>query len=273
MTGGTTDGLLTAGRFAQSTLLSAKALRIYADRGLLAPHVVDPANGHRRYHPDQVRTGWTIALLRTAGLSLDEIGGIVHADAEDALARLERSAATLERRTAANLAVLRRVRLHLREEHDMAAVTTTVVPDRPVLSVLRRMRPDEMATVIPAELVRLRAAAADAGLTETGRAFGIFHRPITDDSDGPLEITLPVDDLTDLTGDIRSYRLPGGAMATREAIGEETWFPAILARYDEVRSWITDAGRSPIGPPREIWHNSPHDSEPLRLTIAWPYLP
>ena len=51
----------------------------------------------------------------------------------------------------------------------------------------------------------------------------------------------------------------------------ETDFPAILALYDEVHSWITDSGRTPVGPPREIWHNAPRDPEPLRLTISWPY--
>lgn len=153
----------------------------------------------------------------------------------------------------------------------MPDVTTELVPDRPVLSLLRRMRPDEMDTVIPAELRRLRAAAAQAGLVEEGPPFGIFHRPITEESDGPLEITLPVDDLADLTGEIRSYQLPGGWVANREAVGSETDFPQILALYDEVHSWITDAGRSPVGPPREVWHNAPGGSEPLRLTICWPY--
>ena len=70
---------MTAGRFGQETLLSAKALRIYADRGLLPPRWVDPANGYRHYADDQVRTGWLIALLRSADLSLDEIADIVGA--------------------------------------------------------------------------------------------------------------------------------------------------------------------------------------------------
>ena len=54
--------LMTAGRFASSTLLSAKALRIYAERGLLPPRWVDPVNGYRHYAADQVPTGWLIGL-------------------------------------------------------------------------------------------------------------------------------------------------------------------------------------------------------------------
>ena len=93
------------------------------------------------------------------------------------------------------------------------------------------------------ELRRLRAIAADAGLGEAGDPFGIFHAPITDDSDGPLEITLPVDGLAELEGDVRSHRMSGGLTAQREAVGSETDFPEILALYDEVYSWITDPAR------------------------------
>jgi DNA-binding transcriptional MerR regulator len=273
--GSETGELMTAGRFALATMLSAKALRLYADRGLLPPRRVDPANGYRYYSDDQVRTGWLIALLRSAELSLDEIAGIVGASAADAQAALEQAANGARRRAESNQAVLARARLHLRGETSMTEPTIRIEADRPVLSVLRRMRPDEMDVVIGSQVDRLGTIAAAAGLTVTGDPFGIFHAPITDDSDGPLEITLPVDGLLDPPGDdsdVRSYRLSGGQVAERYAEGRETDFPEILAVYDEVHTWITSSGRTPIGPPREVWHNAPQHSEPLRLTVAWPYV-
>jgi DNA-binding transcriptional MerR regulator len=264
--------LMTAGRFALATMLSAKALRLYADRNLLPPRVVNPANGYRYYGTDQVRTGWLIALLRSAELSLDEIAGIVGASAADGPALLERAADAAQRRAQGNQTVLARARLTLRGESSMTEPTTRTETDRPVLSVLRRMRPDEMDVVITGQVDRLRSIAATAGLTVTGHSFGIFHAPITDESNGPLEITLPVDGLTDVAdGDVRSYRLSGGPVAERFAEGKETYFPEILALYDEVHAWITSSGRTSVGPPREIWHNAPSDPEPLRLTISWPY--
>ncbi len=265
---------MTAGRFGQETLLSAKALRIYADRGLLPPRWVDPSNGYRYYGDEQVRTGWLIALLRSADLSLEDIADIVGAPATERTGRLERAVDAARQRAEVNLSVLARARHHLRGESTMTDLSTRVESDRAVLSVLRRMRPDEMDRVISGEARRLREIAGAAGLTVTGDAFGIFHAPITDDSDGPLEIALPVDDLTELPSDaldVRSYRLAGGVVAERHAEGRETDFPDILALYDEVHTWITDSGRTPVGPPREIWHNAPADPEPLRLTISWPY--
>lgn len=266
--------LMTAGRFGQATLLSAKALRLYAERGLLPPRSVDPTNGYRYYGADQVRTGWLIALLRSAELGLDEIAQIVDAPPGEASAVLERAARTARQRAEVNQAVLRRARLQLRGESTMTEMATRVETDRAVLSVLRRMSPHEMDREISGQVDRLRALAADAGLAVVGPAFGIFHAPVTDDCDGPLEIVLPVDGLTALDGtdhDVRSYRLAGGPVAERFAEGAETDFPDILALYDEVHSWITDSGRTPVGPPREIWHNGPRDPEPLRLTISWPY--
>ena len=263
---------MTAGRFALATMLSAKALRLYADRNLLPPRVVDPANGYRYYGADQVRTGWLIALLRSAELSLDEIAGILGASAADATALLERAADAAQRRAEGNQTVLARARLTLKGELSMTDPTNRIESDRPVLSVLRRMRPDEMEVVITEQVKRLRSIAATAGLTVTGQPFGIFHAPITDESNGPLEITLPVDGLTEPPeGDVRSYRLGGGPVAERFAEGKETYFPEILALYDEVHAWITSSGRMSVGPPREIWHNAPSDQEPLRLTISWPY--
>ncbi len=269
--------LMTAGRFAEATLLSAKALRIYADRGLLPPRFVDPVNGYRYYADDQVRTGWLIALLRSADLSLEDIADIVGAPADERPVLLERAVDAARQRAEVNLAVLARARHHLGGESTMTDLSTRVESDRAVLSVLRRMRPDEMDEVISGEARRLREIARAAGLTVTGDAFGIFHAPITEESDGPLEIAVPVDALLGPdagqteAADVRSYRLAGGHVAERFAEGHETDFPEILALYDEVHSWITDSGRTPVGPPREIWHNAPRDPEPLRLTISWPY--
>ncbi len=263
--------LMTAGRFSSMTLLSAKALRIYAERGLIQPRFIDPANGYRYYAADQAPTGWLIGLLRSADLSLDEIDKIVHADRRTGLELLDLATTDLTRRTEARLTVLDRARLHLLEEVNVSLVNTTLVVDQPVLSVMSRMKPHEMMGIISATLDRLRALAAEAGQIVTGDPFGVFHAPITDDSDGPLEMVLPVDRLVDRDDDVRCYRMPGGLLATREAEGRETHFPEILGLYDEVHSWITAVGRVPVGPPREIWHRSPYDPEPMRLTVAWPY--
>lgn len=268
--GSDSAGLLTAGRFSDLSLLSAKALRIYADNGLLRPVRVDPHNGYRYYHLAQVRTGRLIALLRDSGMPLEQVALVVNADGEAAIATINAYELSLDRRATASKFLLSRARRHYGGE-DVSEVTTTLVPDGPVLTVLRRFHVDAIDSVITRSISELHAAADAAGLTVHGDPFGIFHAPIDSDSDGPLEIGIPSDSLASLQGDVRSYRLMGGRFACRSIAGPQTDWPAILGSYDEVCSWIDDSGHARVGPPRETWHTSPGGDEPLRLTISWPY--
>ncbi|MER5458967.1 MerR family transcriptional regulator [Micromonospora sp. NPDC002389] len=65
---------LTAGEFQVMTGLSAKALRLYAERGILTPASVDPRSGYRQYARSQVRHGIMADLLRRAQVPLSELG-------------------------------------------------------------------------------------------------------------------------------------------------------------------------------------------------------
>ena len=59
-----TNTHLLAGRFGALTQLSPKALRLYADQGLLVPDRIDPATGYRYYAISQAATARLIARLR-----------------------------------------------------------------------------------------------------------------------------------------------------------------------------------------------------------------
>lgn len=64
---------LTAGEFASMTGLSAKALRLYAERGILNPASVDAESRYRYYARSQLRHGLTLDLLRRAQVPLSEL--------------------------------------------------------------------------------------------------------------------------------------------------------------------------------------------------------
>ncbi|WP_207208145.1 MerR family transcriptional regulator [Nocardioides glacieisoli] len=78
--------MLTIGEFAQATGLTAKALRLYDDLGLLAPADVDERTGYRRYTLDQVDRARLVARLRSAGVPLRRIATIVGLDDREAAA-------------------------------------------------------------------------------------------------------------------------------------------------------------------------------------------
>lgn len=69
--------LLTIGEFARASRLSAKALRLYDELGLLRPTVVDPVNGYRRYAPEQLERARLVAWLRRLGMPLADIKAVV----------------------------------------------------------------------------------------------------------------------------------------------------------------------------------------------------
>ncbi|MFI6129818.1 MerR family transcriptional regulator [Micromonospora sp. NPDC051141] len=68
--------LLTIGAFARAAGLTAKALRVYDDCGLLPPAAVDPHSGYRYYAPEQLDRARLIAALRRAGMPLAEIRAV-----------------------------------------------------------------------------------------------------------------------------------------------------------------------------------------------------
>jgi hypothetical protein len=64
---------LIAGEFEAITGLTAKALRLYGERGILLPVSVDPLTGYRAYDHTQIRHGLTLDLLRRAQVPLTEL--------------------------------------------------------------------------------------------------------------------------------------------------------------------------------------------------------
>lgn len=105
------DDLLPIGRFARLTRLTRKALRLYAERGMLVPAVVDFRTGFRYYRAEQADLAARIRALRAVDLPLDEVEAALAASgAGDARAVLARHRRRLEERIAASRQALRLLR-------------------------------------------------------------------------------------------------------------------------------------------------------------------
>jgi DNA-binding transcriptional MerR regulator len=218
--------------------LSAKALRIYDEIGLLRPVDVDPSNGYRRYGVDQLRTARLIAMLRGVDMSLAEIRSLLAdlgSDLELPTERLNRHLVDLEARHTSRRSLVRHIHAILREEDSpMFTVQTRHVPARRMVSIQRRLRASETdAFVQEAKNVfaeHLRGAAPAGPFTF------IFHGVVDYDSDGPVEATLGCSDdvePTELIG-IRTEAAHDEAFTTITKVHWE--YPAILAAYDAVAS-------------------------------------
>jgi DNA-binding transcriptional MerR regulator len=267
--------LLTIGEFAQQTRLTAKALRVYDETGLLRPLGVDPRNGYRRYGTAQVRSGRLIGMLRGVDVSLAEIGRLLadlEADRDAAVRRLDRHLIELELRHTSRRLLIRHIHAILREETPLTfTVDTRHVAAQRVMSIQRRLHAPETDAFVK-EAKALFAAWLD-GAKPTGPFLLIFHGVVDNESDGPVEAVLPCPDevqATDLIG-IRTEPAHDEAFTT---ITKAEWaYPAILAAYDAVACSPEAAARpgSPLSC-REVYLAEPDSigDDDLICDIAFP---
>lgn len=105
----TTSRYLRIGDLARRSGVSAKALRLYEQRGLLQP-AAHSAAGYRLYDAGSLAALSRIVVLRRAGFSLAEIGQLLTRDATAAAQLLAVRIATLERECAERTQALQTLR-------------------------------------------------------------------------------------------------------------------------------------------------------------------
>jgi DNA-binding transcriptional MerR regulator len=244
------EDLMPIGEFATASRLSQKALRLYGEKGLLAPAWVDPDSGYRHYRPEQLKVATLIALLRRAGVPLAEIRTFLRAP----------TAAWLddyEQRTVAEFAERRRVLRYAKrvlKEEPMYDVVTKHVEEQRYVSRANRVYVADLDQFIADTFTELGAGEAKAP------PFVLYHGPVNHEEDGPVEVCVPTSD--------GEKRLPAGEVAFTAVAGAQCDFPEILGAYESVYRWAKQHGREADGPPREIHVNA--IGEPLRMEIALP---
>ncbi len=77
---------MTIGEFAREAGLTAKALRLYDEMGLIEPAEVDPATGYRYYAAGQLERARLVASLRLVGMPLARIRDVADLPREAAAA-------------------------------------------------------------------------------------------------------------------------------------------------------------------------------------------
>jgi len=265
--------LLGTGAFGEASMLSVKALRLYAENGLLRPTWVDPSSGYRYYDPQLAPTGRLIAMLRDADVPLVDVRALVVASSEEASELLAVLKTRMrQHRSSADL-LIDRVGGHLRSGAGEAVtddgVTISWIDSAVVLSMWSPVCVDDLDAHGAAALASLSSAAAQAKVAVVGEAFAIFHGPVNRESDGPLEVGLPAAELVAAWDGVRTSRSHGGWFASTTARGTAAAYPAVLAAYDRVARWCEDQDWRIVGPPRETWIGLPWEPDP-EIVVGWP---
>ncbi len=250
-----TDAQLSIGAFSRRSRLSPKALRLYDERGVLAPADVDPYNGYRRYRESQLKTARLIAMLRRLEMPLSLVVRVVNAPDPEAAEILASFWATVERRVAGQRQLVEHLRngmLSEKEIFTMYTIEEREVPEQLVLVEQRHVLAADLPQFIADAMSRLIGAAAEVG-GQQGPAFVVYHGEVNEDSDGPVEVCIPID-----------AQRGAGATATKrvEPVHRESFtritkaqveFPQILSAYDAVMQWLEAANTPITGAPREIY--------------------
>jgi DNA-binding transcriptional MerR regulator len=249
------DPLLTIGVFARRSRLSLKALRLYDRLGVLAPADVDRDSGYRRYRESQLATARLVAMLRRLDMPLAQVGEVVSADGPRAAEVIADYWEAVERRVASQ----RELAAHLRnrlvgDERSFATfeVRERDVPDQVVITEQRHLLVPALSDWVGAAMGRLLRAARRCG-GRTGPPFVVYHGEVNQDSDGPVEVCMPIDPEQAADTPAATRREPAHGEAFVRLRKAQVENPQILSAFDAVGQWIAEHRRVETGPPREVY--------------------
>jgi DNA-binding transcriptional MerR regulator len=265
--------LLSIGRFAEASRLSPKALRLYDQSGLLPPYFIDPHSGYRFYHLKQLERARLILLLRQIDMPLTTIKEFFEASNSTARSILDTYWKDIEKEVQANRKIVKYLFSILQEEEDMAyPIEVKEIPQMHVICINKKVAIKDLENYIKHSIETLVAYAKANKAVITEEPMGIYHGAVNKDSNGPVEICLPVDRLLTTSSEINSRSIPATKVASTIINRSQAEFPVILKAYDAVYAWVRQQYKI-MGPPWEIYVGNPQrvgPDDPF-IEIVWPF--
>ncbi len=257
--------LVPIGRFSKMTRLSVKALRLYDEIGLLPPAHVDPSSGYRYYRPGQARRAEMVRILRSVDMPLEEIRTILETDdPELAHKHLVAHRERLADRLAAQERMLGYLESLIQHKEAIMPYDVRITEAVPQLVAATRVHTNlsRIGSDIGTGFGSLMQALGRAGVNPSGAPLIVYHDVIDEETDGDIEICVPVG--ASFTGDAAVYsrELEGGTVATVTHRGP---YEEIAPAYHTLAGWISEHGHESAGPPREIYLNDPQTVPPEEL--------
>jgi DNA-binding transcriptional MerR regulator len=253
---------LTIGEFARRTGLSAKALRLYDERGLLRPIRVDPVSGYRYYEATQIQQARTIALLRRLELPLVDVAEVIGLPPDHIEPRLRdwwtgRHRRLDDRHGTLEL-VIRALAPAVAEPHppvdgfDPAAVEVVSLPARTVAAIRREVAQDELVATFTADALEIRRRLDDTGARFDGGYWVEYHGAVGPGIVGPIETCVPYEGTAAPAGDIVLRAEPTRRAAALDLSAADCSYPRIMAVYAALDAWV-EANAEPSAPVREMY--------------------
>ncbi|KQW63261.1 MULTISPECIES: MerR family transcriptional regulator [unclassified Ensifer] len=267
------ESYLLAGRFGAATRLSPKALRLYAEQGLLVPAYTDPTTGYRYYAPEQAARARLIARLRRLGLSVARVAQLVELDAQSRLIELRSWLDAQNERLSEQTELVEAIARQTDggDADLISAIAVREVAACKLISCQRQLDIEALDAFLATAQAEIRGYLRHCGIASDGAMTVHFHETVSRDSEGLVEVAIayeggiePVDDLRiRLQAARREVFLPVPAACEN--------FPLILRVYDAIETWLdarTDINSS--GSPYEIYPGSNGASFDVAYPIMFP---
>ncbi|WP_338058251.1 MerR family transcriptional regulator [Streptomyces roseifaciens] len=249
------DPLLSIGVFARRARLSPKALRVYDRQGLLTPDRVDAVTGYRYYRQSRLATARLIVRLRGLDMPLARIAEVLAVPEPEAAGLVAAYWEGVERRIAAQRELAVHLRIQLSggtEDLDSYEIKQRDVPEQLVLTEQRHVRPEDLPVWIPETCSRLEEKAKAYGGV-VAAPFVVYHGQVNEDSDGPVEVCVPIDPARagEVTTAVRTE--PAHREVYTTLTKAQVEYPQILSAYDAVYRRIEENDGRETGPSREVY--------------------
>ncbi|WNG44857.1 MerR family transcriptional regulator [Archangium minus] len=266
--------LIRSGRFAQIARLTRKALRVYAEQGLLRPVHTDPLSGYHYYSFSQLEDARRITRLRDFNMSLEDIREALRTwHAPELSSLLQQQQRKLQAQQEDIQRVLNDLRAFIQTERSLYQVNTKKVLPQRCITRRARCAPEHSCAFIDAAQPALLTALREAGAHPAGSGIVRYFESEGEDTwdvevcqpfaiDGPLLLPEGFDVLT----------LPGGTAAYTVHEGECGGDFGLQGAYEAVWNWIREHGHETQGPPYEVYlfeEGNTDDTADYRTEVAW----
>jgi DNA-binding transcriptional MerR regulator len=261
------------GQFATMTHLSVKTLRHYHEVGLLEPAHVDAGTGYRYYSLDQLPAAQLIRRLRNLKMPIPDVRSVLvarHPDERNVLisAHLDR----LEAELAETRAAVSSLRVLLDTARTRAPISRRHVPAFTAISIADTIDPGDVAPWWERALAELRAYGHDQNLRPAGPAGGIFDEALYQQERARAIVYVPVSEITDASGRIRSVQIPAAELVITTHYGSAA---DIDLAYADLGSYLAKHHLDVASQIREHYicdQSDTPDAASWQTEIGWPVL-
>jgi DNA-binding transcriptional MerR regulator len=258
---------LTIGEYAVATQLTAKALRLYDEQGLLKPTLVDPASGYRYYQADQVATGRLVRTMRDMNLSLAQVRHLLDTPSGSQPAVLRDFLYDAERRHARERTAYQSALLMLRSATPGSTVHIAESAASAELVAVFGFVTNRSSFIEHA--LQQRSLRLDelqfAGVPARSHSSFVLAEPLTED-DTRIELWIPVERQTNLAN-LTMRHLPPHRYASVEA-EQSAFLDGFTSSTDALFDWFDKRGVHAIGHPEVLLHTI---DDALHANVRWAF--